>query len=116
MENANDPAVLSIRQKYLENILQYAAAKVPYYQKYRGYSSLSSFPVINKTLIRDSFDDFQSPEFQNVAVHNMHTSGSTGTPFLVRQDNNKRNRVYAEMIYFWGRAGYQVGLKYIFLR
>jgi phenylacetate-CoA ligase len=46
----------------------------------------------------------------------MHTSGSTGTPFVVRQDKNKRNRVYAEMMYFWGKAGYQIGMKYVFFR
>ena len=30
MEFADDPAVLTIRQKYLENILQYAAEIVPF--------------------------------------------------------------------------------------
>lgn len=116
MEFAGDPAVLTIRQKYLENILQYAAEIVPFYQKFQGYSSLKSFPVIDKSIIRENFDDFQSPEYRNAVVHNMHTSGSTGTPFLVRQDANKRNRVYAEMIYFWGKGGYKVGIRYLFLR
>jgi phenylacetate-CoA ligase len=46
----------------------------------------------------------------------MHTSGSTGTPFVVRQDKNKRSRVYAEMMYFWGKTGYQIGMKYVFFR
>jgi phenylacetate-CoA ligase len=46
----------------------------------------------------------------------MSTSGSTGAPFVVRQDKNKRSRVYAEMMYFWGKAGYQVGMKYVFFR
>ena len=46
----------------------------------------------------------------------MQTSGSTGTPFVIRQDKNKRDRAYAEMIYFWGKAGYQVGMKYVFFR
>jgi phenylacetate-CoA ligase len=34
----------------------------------------------------------------------------------VRQDKNKRKRVYAEMIYFWGKAGYQIGMRYAFFR
>ncbi len=116
MENAENPAVVALRQKYLEDILRYATENVPFYQKNQGYSSLNSFSVINKSIIRDNFDDFQSPEFRHAVVHNMHTSGSTGTPFLVRQDANKRNRVYAEMIYFWGKGGYRVGIRYLFLR
>jgi phenylacetate-CoA ligase len=47
---------------------------------------------------------------------NMRTGGSTGIPFIVRQDKNKRDRVYAEMMYFWGKAGYQIGMRYVFFR
>ena len=46
----------------------------------------------------------------------MHTSGSTGTPFAVLQDPDKRRRVLAEMICFGRRAGYDVGDRYVFTR
>ncbi len=115
----DDYSNLDAQQKhneYLEKILKYATDNVPFYQQFKGYSSLQSFPSINKNIIKQDFNAFQSPEFADAKVHKMFTSGSTGTPFLVRQDQNKRNRVYAEMLYFWGKAGYQIGMRYIFFR
>jgi phenylacetate-CoA ligase len=72
--------------------------------------------VINKNIIRNNYEAFQSPKYLGTSVVDMHTSGSTGTPFVVRQDKSKRKRVYAEMMYFWGKAGYQIGMKYVFFR
>jgi phenylacetate-CoA ligase len=116
MENDVDSAVSKIQENYLSSILKYATENVEFYKKYKAFSSIASLPVINKNIIRNNYDAFQSPEFLNVTVVTMHTSGSTGTPFVVRQDKNKRDRVYAEMMYFWGKAGYQIGMKYVFFR
>jgi phenylacetate-CoA ligase len=46
----------------------------------------------------------------------MHTSGSTGTPFAVLQNLEKRRRVLAEVIYFGRMAGYRVGDRFLFTR
>ena len=116
MENDTNPSTSKLREDYLFKILKYATENVEFYRKFKEFKSIKSFPVINKNIIRNHYEAFQSPEFLNAAVVTMHTSGSTGTPFVVRQDKNKRDRVYAEMIYFWGKAGYQVGMKYLFLR
>ena len=104
------------REEYLDRILKYATNHVDFYKSYKSYSSLNDFPVINKNFIKEQYEQFQSPEYKNSKVITMSTSGSTGTPFVVRQDLNKRNRVLAEMMYFWGRAGYQIGMKYVFFR
>lgn len=104
------------QQGYLEDILKYATENVDFYRPYLSYSSLKDFPIINKNIIKNIYEQFQSIEYRNARVFNMHTSGSTGTPFIVRQDANKRNRVYAEMMYFWGKAGYQIGMRYVFFR
>jgi len=116
MENGMDPHVSKIQDNYLNSILKYATENVEFYKKFNEFDSIKSFPVVNKNIIRNNYEAFQSLEFLKAAVVNMHTSGSTGTPFVVRQDKNKRNRVYAEMLYFWGKAGYQIGMKYIFFR
>jgi phenylacetate-CoA ligase len=116
MDNGMDPNVRKIREQHLNSILKYATENVEFYKQFRGYASLESFPVIDKNIIRKAYDDFHSPEYIGANVVLMHTSGSTGTPFVVRQDKNKRNRVYAEMMYFWSRADYQIGMRYIFLR
>lgn len=46
----------------------------------------------------------------------MSTSGSTGTPFVVRQNMNKRYRNLADIIYLNKITGQKIGDKYIFFR
>lgn len=116
MENGEKPDVIQLKEKYLDNILKYATENVEFYKKNKSYSSLKDFPIINKSIIKDHYEKFQSTEYKNARVFKMHTSGSTGTPFIVRQNTYKRNRVFAEMIYFWGKAGYQIGMKYVYFR
>ena len=112
MENGSNSEVSKIQADHLKSILNYATANVAFYMEFKAFDSIKSFPVINKNIIRDNYAAFQSPEFLDAAVFRLHTSGSTGTPFVVRHDKIKRKRVYAEMIYFWGKAGYQIGMKY----
>jgi phenylacetate-CoA ligase len=116
MDNGINPKVSNMQLEYLHSIIKYATENVGFYKKFKSFDSVKSFPVINKNIIRDNYEAFQSLKFLGPSVVNMQTSGSTGTPFVVRQDKNKRSHVYAEMIYFWGKAGYQVGMRYVFLR
>ncbi len=116
MENGQDSMVSKKSEEYLHGIMNYAVENVGFYKGFKSFGSVKSFPVINKNIIRDNYEAFQSLKFPDSSVVNMRTSGSTGTPFVVRQDKNKRSRVLAEMIYFWGKAGYQIGMRYVFLR
>jgi phenylacetate-CoA ligase len=116
MENGRSPKVSKMQEEYLNSILEYATDNVAFYKKFKGFDSIKSFPVVNKSLIKNNYEAFQSPKFPGNSAVNMHTSGSTGIPFVVRQDKNKRDRVYAEMMYFWGKAGYQIGMRYVFFR
>ncbi len=100
----------------LEAMLRYAAQHVPFYASQQNFGSLQDFPVINKAVIKTDFEAFQSVVFQGQKLHIMRTSGSTGTPFAVRQDWDKRRRVLAEMIYFGQKAGYEVGDRFVFTR
>jgi phenylacetate-CoA ligase len=87
-----------------------------FYGPYRSFGSLQDFPVINKATIKAQYEAFRSDAFQGAHLHAMSTSGSTGTPFTILQDPDKRRRVLAEMICFGRRAGYQVGDRYLFTR
>jgi phenylacetate-CoA ligase len=116
MEYGIDPDISKMQEDYLKSILDYATENVPFYKRFRTFDSLISFPVIDKSLIRNNYEAFQSPEYLEANVTKIHTGGSTGMVIVVRQDKNKRNRVNAEMIYFWGKAGYQIGMRYVFFR
>lgn len=103
----------------LNALLKHACKSVPFYRMRLDASddfSLNSFPVINKSLIKEFYTQFQSDQFQAHELHSMATSGSTGTPFKILQDRNKRNRVLAELIYFNALAEQKLGERFVFFR
>lgn len=112
----NNDETASIREKYLNDILNHAVNTTPFYKEYSNYGNLSDFPIINKNIIKENYKDFQSEEYINTKVFKLHTSGSTGTPFEIREDMNKRYRMLAEQIYYGEKAGYFIGMRYIFFR
>lgn len=78
--------------------------------------SLQDFPIIDKNIIKENKKLFLTEMALKKNSVEMHTSGSTGTPMVVIQDKDKRDRVYAEMMYLWGIPGYSIGMRYMFLR
>jgi len=100
----------------LESLLRFAVDHTRFYGSCRGFRSLQDFPVITKATIKAQPDAFTSDAFQGAKLHVMRTSGSTGTPFAILQDPDKRRRVLAEMICFGRRAGFDVGDRFVFTR
>lgn len=112
----NPECVTAYHKNKFRELLTYCVDNVPFYKDYDKNSSLEQLPVINKQTIKDNYDALKSSIYSNKHVHVLSTSGSTGTPFSMLQDDNKRNRVLAEMMYFWGKAGYKIGMRYVFFR
>lgn len=106
--------VESYQRERKKQLLTFATENVEFYKPYKG-KSWEEYPIINKNIVKEHWEEMKSP-LANGKVYKLHTSGTTGTPFLILQDVNKRNHVLAEMIYFWGTAGYRVGMKYIYFR
>lgn len=106
----------TIVDKYTNNILKYAVESTDFYKGYDNFSSIKDFPIIDKNTFRANEKSLLSKEYIGKELHTMSTSGSTGTPFTVRQDRNKRNRVLAEIIYFGEICGYYLGDRNVYLR
>ena len=104
------------RTKNLNNLLRHATNTVEFYKNIDDVYGLSSFPIINKNIIKENIKDFISIEYQNKKLYSTTTSGSTGTPFTVYRDLNKIKRHQAENIYFSELAGYNLGSKLYYLR
>lgn len=102
-------------QRALDNCLQYAAEKSPFYKGYGG-KKLHDFPVMDKMQFIKHYDEIKSVDFKEIELHKSSTSGSTGTPFVVLQNRAKRNRVLAELQYWGERVGYRSHEKMIFFR
>lgn len=115
LESADERYVIDKINIRLGNLLEHSANTVPIYYSYKG-CSLATFPVVNKSIIRNSYNSFRSSSFKDKVLYKAITSGSTGTPFKIYQDRNKKLRNYADTLYFAGLAGYRTGHRLVYLK
>lgn len=99
----------------LNDLLTHAKLTTNFYMNIDS-KDIKDYPVINKNDYKEKFLQFQSSLYINKKMHHMSTSGSTGTPFIVNQNINKRKRTLADIIYFNEICGQILGDKYIFFR
>lgn len=99
----------------LEMILKNAVETTVYYSKYNK-NDLKSFPLINKNIIKKHVNDFISKEYKESQLVTAMTSGSTGTPFRVFMNKEKKQRNTADTIYFAKLGGYDIGGKLFYLK
>lgn len=89
-ENYSTEDSANMRDKYLNDILHHAKKETLFYRD-KNLTNLNDFPVINKNNIRDHFDQFQAENYKSQKNIKVLTSGSTGTPFSIYQNKNKKN-------------------------
>lgn len=104
------------REKYLVNLLDHAVSTAEFYKNFSNYSVLQDFPVINKNIIKENYNQFISDDFERSKLYAVTTSGSTGTPFTVHQDRGKRIRHVADNIYFNELANTRIGSRLYYFR
>lgn len=100
----------------LKSLLEHVTSQSEFYSSYKGSLNIEDFPVVDKKLLIKNYNQILSEQFKHENVHQMSTSGSTGTPFTVVQNINKRKRVQAELIYFGEQAGFTIGEQNTYLR
>ncbi len=98
----------------LDKLLYHVTSHVPFYKDFN--TTISDFPITNKTKIKLQFSDFLASNYLDKTKINMTTSGSTGTPFTVHQDLNKKARNHGDTLYFGELAGYELGNKLYYLK
>lgn len=101
--------------KELSQLLAHAKENVPFYNQFL-FNSLDDFPVVDKTKIKSSLDSFKAQNYLTEKVLSMTTSGSTGTPFTVYQDLNKKARNHADTSYFGSLGGYNIGNTLLYMK
>jgi len=109
IENSNSEKAKKIKKEHLKRLLKHAVNTAPYYNEFTDFNNISDFPIIKKTTIQNNFEQFQSIEFKGKPNFKVSTSGSTGVPFFLFQNQDKRNRNHADVIYFFNQAGFKVG-------
>jgi len=114
IKNGSSEKAIEKKKEYLDTILQHSIDTVPYYKNKKPL--ISAFPLVNKNIIRNNFVDFQSTTYIDQKKRAVSTSGSTGTPFKVYHNTNKKIRNAADTLFFWKETGYNIGDKLYFLR
>jgi len=114
LNDYHSEASKKIRSERLSDLILHASTSTEFYSKYQGVTDLIDLPVVNKNSIRNDFKNFKSNAI--TSNYKVITSGSTGTPFTVYLDKNKRKRNIADTIFFAKKAGFKLGSKLIFIR
>lgn len=116
MDHHGSEKAEAIRRSHLENLLAHAHTTVPYYQRNTESSAFDSFSVITKSTVLENYDDFRSSKFLNTKNVQVSTNGSTGTPFKLFHNQNKRFRHQADNLLFAEKGGYNLGDRMYLLR
>ncbi|RDY57576.1 phenylacetate--CoA ligase family protein [Flagellimonas nanhaiensis] len=103
------------RRENMSRLINHASSTVPFYKNLNA-KKFSDFPIINKNTVRENFEDFKSKQYVGKKCEEVVTSGSTGTPFRLLHDMNKRHRHRADNLYFAKKGGYDLGDKVYLLR
>lgn len=86
------------------------------YYKSKTYKTLSEFPVVNKKIITDNKSKFLSKSYKGKDLHVVSTSGSTGTPFTIYQDQRKKEFHTADTLFFNELSGLCLGERLYYFR
>jgi len=90
---------------YLTNLLTFVSRNSEFYKKYENYKTLQDFPIVDKEILKQNWNDVLVPAFIGRTDNKeKHTSGSTGTPFQVIWDHRKHCRMISD-IKFWAQLG-----------
>lgn len=105
---------LNEQKSKLDKLLKEVINNCEYYANYNV--NINEFPVVNKMILKENTDKLLNKKYQLEKLHKMSTSGSTGTPFTVYQNKEKRNRVIAEVLYYGKIINYTFGEKQFYFR
>ena len=107
--------VQAYQKKQIDKLLVHAIKNIPFYKNIDTIE-LSKFPIVDKSIIKNNIDQFIAPLTNKNELLRMVTSGSTGTPFVSYQDNNKKRRNSADALYFGELAGFKLGEPLYYLK
>lgn len=97
-----------IQQQNLKEILLYAKTHVPYYKNI-STDSLSDFPILTKSILRDHKTDLISSEFDITTLDKHHSSGSSGVQSFTYMTKDHTFYLRALQTHWWQWSGYKMG-------
>ena len=114
--NYNDEKATLNRNAKLKHIVDHCFQTVPYYKDKIVQTKFENLPIVNKSIIKSNFIEFQSIRINKKKRYPVTTSGSTGTPFTVYRNKIKLNRHKADNIFFSKLANFELGSSLFYFR
>ncbi|MDT0558741.1 CoF synthetase [Ichthyenterobacterium sp. W332] len=99
----------AITSKHIGSLLKHATETTAFYKPYTGKTKIEDFPVIRKTVIQQNFEQFESSIHRGKNNYKVSTSGSTGVPFFLFQNAQKRHRNHADVMYYYNSCNFKIG-------
>ncbi len=111
----------SFQQKRLKDLLAHAATEVPFYHDwFRDHNlnpttaCLEQLPIVDKKIMRqEGVHRFAAKHFPEKKRLVLHSSGSTGEPFVFYDTRLSYSVNMASKLRTWYQAGYQLGDRYM---
>lgn len=113
LKNHNEIDMNGQKEK-ITNLLNEVIENCEFYSNNKN--NINDFPIVNKMILKENFDKILNKKYQLNNLHKMSTSGSTGTPFTVYQNKEKRHRVIAEVLFYGKIINYTFGEKQFYFR
>ncbi len=103
------------QNKRLSKILNYAAAKVPYYRNLNisANAALNDFPILTKAILREASEALISEEFKKENLEKNHSSGSSGVQSFTYMTHAHKFYLRALQTHWWSWGGYNPGERLI---
>lgn len=109
--NTDDSFAKILHEKSIDQLMSHIKKTVPFYKEIQS-DRFEDFPIVNKIMMKENMQAFRSET--NLRIGKIrHTSGSTGIPFEIIQDERKSKRIQAEVIYYRNLTGDELGTKFI---
>jgi len=105
-----------VMEARLKRLLRHATENVKFYSYLKPNTELADFPIINKSLIQESYGDFVMSGLSSADKIEAYTSGTHARPLVIISNREKIARKRAEAIFFNGMAGYELGMRFVYLR
>ncbi|MCI8484015.1 MAG: phenylacetate--CoA ligase family protein [Lachnospiraceae bacterium] len=113
--DSEDSRIRRYQKKAFQKLKRHVCQTTDFYAAF-SECQFSEFPVITKNDLKENLAGFLSKVYKKENLFQMATSGSTGTPFISYQDEEKKRRVNAEIIYYSEKAGYRLGQNLSYIR
>lgn len=108
LDTKSESELENIQKQRLKEILTYAKTYVPYYKKINA-NTLSDFPILTKSILRDFKTELISSEFNINLLDKHHSSGSSGTQSFTYMTKKHTFYLRALQTHWWQWSDYSIG-------